>query len=49
MESANRDEAEKCIKRGRAALKSGRLEFALKLALKSLKLCSTPEGIGKAS
>lgn len=47
MESANRDEAERCLEKARLALKSGKIDYAYKLALKSLRLCSTPEGIGK--
>jgi hypothetical protein len=47
MESANKVEAERCIERAMCALQSGKTDYARKLALKSLRLCNTPEGIGK--
>lgn len=46
MEPANKDEAKRCIEKAQIALESGKVEYAHRLAVKSLKLCSTPEGIG---
>ena len=47
MESANRDEAKKCLRKAKSALKSGAKEEAEKFASKSLRLCYSKEAEGE--
>ena len=46
MESANREEAKRCLNKARHALYSGVVTEAERLAKKSLRLCSTKEAEG---
>ena len=47
MESANREEAKRCLLKAQDAFKGGDVSYAKKLALKSLKLCYTFEAQGR--
>ena len=47
MESANREEAKRCLNLAKGALKSGDVLYAKRLAKKSLKLCPSLEAEGK--
>lgn len=46
MESANKDEAVRCLKKAEEALAGGDVAKAKRLTAKSLKLCQTPEAKG---
>ena len=48
METANRDEALRCLGKAQTALREGRVEAAEKFASKSLRLCPTEEAKGKS-
>lgn len=47
MESANKEEAKRCLQKAVAALKQGKTLYAQKLALKSIRLCPTTEAQGQ--
>ncbi len=49
MDSANRDEAVRCLEFARGALRKGDVAKAKRLAEKSLRLCHTKEGAGEAT
>ena len=46
MESANREDAKKCIDKAKSALKAGHFSYSLKLAQKSVRLCPSDEAKG---
>lgn len=46
MESANKEEAKRCLQKAVAALKGGDIQYARKLASKSYRLCPTDEAQG---
>ena len=48
METANRDEALRCLGKAQTALREGRVEAAEKFTSKSLRLCPTEEAKGKS-
>ena len=47
MESANREEAKRCLEKAEYAFRSGNLPYAKRLVVKSIKLCSSMEAEGK--
>lgn len=47
MESANKEEAKRCLNKAKDAFQSGNVSYAKKLTQKSLKLCATQEARGK--
>ena len=49
METANRDEAERCLKLAREAKAAGQMDKAKRLAEKSVRLCSTEQARGERS